>query len=136
MLLTTEFSGFVPDSTARHWRALVFLGVGFLLERELTTRSNQFAHGASLRQNLATFKDRHTTPSQLTRRAVFGAGLSRMRKPPARREFVQRAEIREVVVARPHQRHVIRLERAYPIVRRITNAFYASENGCKVPAHG
>ena len=23
-----EIPGFVPDSTARHWRALVFLGVG------------------------------------------------------------------------------------------------------------
>ena len=29
----TEIPGFVPDSTARHWRALVFLGFGFLPER-------------------------------------------------------------------------------------------------------
>jgi non-ribosomal peptide synthetase component F len=28
-----EIPGFVPDSTARHWRALVFLGSGFLRER-------------------------------------------------------------------------------------------------------
>jgi hypothetical protein len=46
------------------------------------------------------------------------------------------AEIREVVVARPHHRHVIRLDRAYPIVRRLAEAFYAAQNGCKVRSHG
>ena len=43
----TEIPGFVPDSTARHWRAFLFLGVGFLLERELTTRANH-SHGAGV----------------------------------------------------------------------------------------
>jgi rubredoxin len=38
------------------------------------------------------------------------------------------AEIHEVVIARPHQRHVIRLDRAYPIVRRIAETFYAGPN--------
>jgi predicted Fe-S protein YdhL (DUF1289 family) len=35
-------------------------------------------------------------------------------------------EIAEVVIARPHQRHIVRMERAFPIVRRITQAFYAA----------
>jgi hypothetical protein len=35
-----EFPGFVPDSTARHWRAFLFSGVGVPL-RTMTTRANQ-----------------------------------------------------------------------------------------------
>ena len=37
------------------------------------------------------------------------------------------AEIGAVVIARPHQRHVIRLAAAYPIVRGISEAFYAQQ---------
>jgi hypothetical protein len=36
-------------------------------------------------------------------------------------------EIGEVVVARPHQRHVVRLAVAYPIVRRVAEGFYAAQ---------
>jgi hypothetical protein len=32
-LLRTEIPGFVPDSTARHWRAFLFLGSVFLSEQ-------------------------------------------------------------------------------------------------------
>jgi len=35
------------------------------------------------------------------------------------------AEISEVIIPRPHQRHSIRWGRAYPIVREITEGFYA-----------
>ena len=50
-----EIPGFVPDSTARHWRASLLLGVGFLPER-LRRRENQFARRASLCENLVAFK--------------------------------------------------------------------------------
>ena len=45
----------MPDSTARLWRALLFLGVDFLPER-LRRGANQFARGASLWEKPATFK--------------------------------------------------------------------------------
>jgi hypothetical protein len=43
------------------------------------------------------------------------------------------AEIHEVVIPRPHQRHLIRWGRAYPIVRGITEGFSVFETSRQSP---
>src|SRR3954454_12877560 len=74
----SEIPGFVPDSTARHWRALLFLGVDFLPER-LRRGANQFACGASLLEKPATFKRADTPICGVVARCRS----SRCRKIPA-----------------------------------------------------
>jgi hypothetical protein len=56
-----EIPGFVPDSTARHWRAFLFSGVGVPLNVERHARLMPRA-AQSVIANFAAFKRRHTTP--------------------------------------------------------------------------
>jgi hypothetical protein len=64
-----------------------------------------------------------TTDELLRRRAAVALDFS-----------LSAAEIGEVVIARPHQQHLICWRKAYPIVRRIMEDFYAQQNGSKIAA--
>src|SRR4051794_3085244 len=70
-----EIPDIVPDSTARLWRAFLFLGFDFLPER-LRRDANQIARGASLCEKPATFKHADTA----SRGVVARCRSSRCRK--------------------------------------------------------
>src|SRR5271170_3834641 len=79
---TNEIPGFVPDSTARHWRALLFLG--FVSPQKLIDgRTNQFVRRRSVSENLVPFKDTGATPRGVVRlyKALRGSFDLRISSP-------------------------------------------------------